>query len=324
MKPLHVGLIGFGTVGKGVFDVLRRNEEEIARRAGRPIRITWIATRTLDRARKGTHGVEGVTLTSDTTTVARNSDIDIVCELIGGVEPARTFVLDAIAPLSPWTRHMFGCLAVYVEDKIVLVLRDKRENAADNGVWLATTTEHHESLRREFPNMRSIQVLGKKVTGWQVLPADASDFEEAAMHACELIIARDPRIGKAPGARRTSGSRTKKAIRSFPDDTLAVLRASKGLRIRAGTGRVFVRSWSVKPNGWYRTFLQEPRGSIQVADYEIAVHAKCIRSERLRDEIDRAYLEKYNTAGALKYARDLGRAKSRATTIELVPLPSTN
>src|SRR5437588_5519996 len=51
MKPLQVGLIGFGTVGKGVFDVLRRNEEEITRRAGRPIRITWIATRTLDRAR---------------------------------------------------------------------------------------------------------------------------------------------------------------------------------------------------------------------------------------------------------------------------------
>jgi hypothetical protein len=186
--------------------------------------------------------------------------------------------------------------------------------------------------------MRSIQVLGKKVTGWQVVPADASDFEEAAMHACELIIARDPRIGKVPGARRTSGSRTNKAIRSFPDDTLAVLRASKGLRIRAGTSRhrfigiwvvvvkdrVFVRSWSAKPNGWYRTFLKEPPGTIQVADYEIAVHAKCIKSERLRDAIDRAYLEKYNTAGGLKYARDLGRAKSRATTIELVPLPSTN
>ena len=134
------------------------------------------------------------------------------------------------------------------------------------------------------------------------------------MHACELIIARDPRIGKVPGARRTSGSRTKKAIRSFPDDTLAVLRASKGLRIRAGTGRhrfigiwvvvvkdrVFVRSWSVKPNGWYRTFLKEPRGTIQVADYEIAVYAKCIKSERLRDAIDRAYLEKYNTAGGLR------------------------
>jgi hypothetical protein len=51
-------------------------------------------------------------------------------------------------------------------------------------VWLATTEEHHQSLRREFPNMRSIQVLGKKVTGWQVLPADAKDFEEAALRAC--------------------------------------------------------------------------------------------------------------------------------------------
>jgi hypothetical protein len=233
---------------------------------------------------------------------------------------------------------MFGCLAVYVEDRIMLILRDKREGPADNGVWLATTAQHHQSLRREFPNMRSIQILGKMATGWQVLPADAPDFEEAALHACELIVASDPRIGKVPGARWASGSRTKNAPRSFSDDTLAVLRESKGLRIRAGTGqhrfigiwvvvvkdRVFIRSWSVKPNGWYRTFLKEPRGTIQVSDRNIAVHAMRIKSERLRDAIDRAYLEKYNTAGALKYARDLGRAKSRATTIELMPLSSAH
>jgi hypothetical protein len=124
------------------------------------------------------------------------------------------FVLDAIAPLSPETRSMFGCLAVYVQDKIVLILRDKRDGTADNGVWLATTEEHHQSLRREFPNMRSIQVLGKKVTGWQVLPADTKDFEEAAMRACELVLAGDPRIGKVPGARRTSRSGAKQAARS--------------------------------------------------------------------------------------------------------------
>ena len=124
------------------------------------------------------------------------------------------FVLDAIATLSPMTRPMFGCLAVYVEDKIVLILRDKREGTADNGVWLATTPEHHESLRREFPNMRSIQVLGKKVTGWQVLPADAADFEEAALRACELVVARDSRIGKVPGARRAARSGAKKAPKS--------------------------------------------------------------------------------------------------------------
>jgi hypothetical protein len=124
------------------------------------------------------------------------------------------FVLDAIAPLSPMTRSMFGCLAIYVQDKIVLILRDKREQTADNGVWLATTEEHHQSLRREFPNMRSIRVLGKKVTGWQVLPADAPDFEEAAQHACDLVLAGDSRIGKVPGSRRGSKSGTKKVAKS--------------------------------------------------------------------------------------------------------------
>ncbi len=125
------------------------------------------------------------------------------------------FVLDAISALSSRTRPMFGCLAVYVDDKIVLILRDKSSNTADNGVWLATTEEHHNSLRREFPSMRSIQVLGKKVTGWQVLPVDAPGFQEAAMRACELIVARDPRIGKVPGARRPSaGKKRAKARRT--------------------------------------------------------------------------------------------------------------
>jgi hypothetical protein len=129
-----------------------------------------------------------------------------------------------------------------------------------------------------------------------------------------------------------------KAKPQFSDDTLAVLRKSKGLRIQAGTGqhrfisiwvvvlrdRVVVRSWSVEPNGWYRTFLEEPRGTIQVADCNIAVRAIPIKSEALRDAADRAYLDKYNTPGALKYAKDLGRVKSRATTIELVPFSSAH
>jgi len=124
------------------------------------------------------------------------------------------FVLDALAPRSPTTRPMFGCLAVYVADKIVLVLRDKRDGTADNGIWLATTAAHHQSLRQEFPNMRSIGLLRSEVTGWQVLPADAEDFEEAALRACELILAGDPRIGKVPGEQRSSKSGAKKAARS--------------------------------------------------------------------------------------------------------------
>lgn len=124
------------------------------------------------------------------------------------------FVLDALAPAAPSTRPMFGCLAIYVQEKIVLILRNKtNENTptkeTDNGVWLATTVDHHESLRRDFPNMRSIAVLGKKITGWQVLPADAPDFEESAMRACELILAGDPRIGNIPGQRRKASKTSK-------------------------------------------------------------------------------------------------------------------
>jgi len=120
------------------------------------------------------------------------------------------FVLEAIASLSPWTRPMFGCLAVYVGNKIVLILRDKQSNTADNGVWLATTNDHHESLRHEFPSMRSIQVLGSGATGWQVLPADEGDFERAALRACELIVAGDPRIGKIPGTKQSARSGTER------------------------------------------------------------------------------------------------------------------
>jgi hypothetical protein len=128
------------------------------------------------------------------------------------------FVLDSLAPVSPWTRPMFGCTAIYVEEKIVLILRQKPSYERDNGVWLATTREHHASLRRDFPNMRSIKLLGEAVSNWQVLPVEAPDFEESAMRACELVIAGDPRIGKIPGKKRRSldkprGSRTTRKAR---------------------------------------------------------------------------------------------------------------
>jgi hypothetical protein len=115
-------------------------------------------------------------------------------------------------------------------------------------------------------------------------------------------------------------------------DLVAALSKRKVLRIRAGRGehrfisiwivvvddRVFVRSWSMKPEGWYRTFLHQPSGAIQVAGEEIAVGAVPIKDKRLRDAIDRAYLEKYKSKGSLKYAKDLCSPKSRATTLELV------
>jgi homoserine dehydrogenase len=97
VKPLQVGLLGFGVVGRGTWNVLRRNEEEIARRAGRPIRIAAIATRDLAKASDALDGVTGVRLTADASEVVHGPGIDIVCELIGGIEPARSLILEAIA-----------------------------------------------------------------------------------------------------------------------------------------------------------------------------------------------------------------------------------
>src|SRR5918994_7247763 len=122
-----------------------------------------------------------------------------------------------------------------------------------------------------------------------------------------------------------------KGKQRFAPEVVDSIRDGKILGIRAGTKphrfigiwavvverRVFVRSWSLKPRSWYRTFFEEPRGAVQVAGKEIPVRAVRTRGERLKTAVDRAYLEKYHTPGSIKYARDLGRPKSRATTTEL-------
>ena len=119
----------------------------------------------------------------------------------------------------------------------------------------------------------------------------------------------------------------------FPKDVVEEIRDNKILGIRAGTkphrfigiwavvveGRVFVRSWSLKPRSWYRTFLEDPTGRITVNGKEFRVRAVRPRSERLKDLISQAYLDKYHTPGSIKFAKDLGGSKSRSTTIELIP-----
>jgi homoserine dehydrogenase len=96
MKPINVGLLGIGTVGGGTFTVLKRNEEEITRRAGRPIRITAVADKNLELARKVAAGT-GARLTDDAYSVVNDPEIDIVVELIGGYGVAKELVLAAIA-----------------------------------------------------------------------------------------------------------------------------------------------------------------------------------------------------------------------------------
>lgn len=119
----------------------------------------------------------------------------------------------------------------------------------------------------------------------------------------------------------------------FSKDTLAAIDGAKIIGLRAGQGehrfigiwvvvvegRVFVRSWSLKPRSWWRTLLEDPQGTINVDGTEYPVRAVRTRSERLKNLISKAYRAKYNTPGSVQYARDLGRVKSRETTTELVP-----
>ena len=112
------------------------------------------------------------------------------------------FVLDALANLTPGTRSMFGALAVYVGEKIVLILRDNPKEPQANGIWIALASENDEDLRSEFPEMRQVHILEKELRGWCLLSVDSSDFEESALRACDLILRKDPRIGKVPKGKR--------------------------------------------------------------------------------------------------------------------------
>jgi len=126
------------------------------------------------------------------------------------------------------------------------------------------------------------------------------------------------------------------ASKRFPAAVIGLVRDGKYFGIRAGRaphrfigiwavvaeGRVFVRSWTLKPRSWWRTFLVDPVGALQVPGRSRALKVRAVqaRSERLRDVVDRAYLEKYNTKSSLHYSRGFRNKRRRETTTELVPL----
>jgi hypothetical protein len=120
----------------------------------------------------------------------------------------------------------------------------------------------------------------------------------------------------------------------LPRAVVTAIDASKIMGIRAGTrsdhrftgvwpivldGRVFARSWSRKPGGWFRTFLEDPRGTVQVGERQVRVKAVRVRSERLLDAIERAYAEKYPTPGSRKYVHGFRTPGRRAATVEFRP-----
>ena len=115
------------------------------------------------------------------------------------------FVVDALMPVDPEVRRMFSGFAVYVGDRIVCMLRDHAKSPQDNGVWLVLsegTSPADPALRREFPSLRKIELLGDKIGHWLLIPSDGARFEKEALHACELMLRRDPRVGRIPKSRK--------------------------------------------------------------------------------------------------------------------------
>ena len=120
----------------------------------------------------------------------------------------------------------------------------------------------------------------------------------------------------------------------LPRSLVAAIDASKILGVRAGSrsdhrfigiwavvveGRVLARSWSLKPGGWYRTFLEDPRGAIQVGEREVKVRAARVRGARTRDAVEKAYAAKYATPGSRVFVRGFRTPKRRDATIEFLP-----
>ena len=120
--------------------------------------------------------------------------------------------------------------------------------------------------------------------------------------------------------------------RRFHDADLRALEEAKILGVRSGDahrftsvwvvvveGRVIVRSWNDKPTGWYRAFLEQPRGAISVGGREIPVVARHVRSARLLHAATQAYGAKYDTKASEKWVRGFAEQGREATTLELVP-----
>jgi len=115
------------------------------------------------------------------------------------------FVLEALAPLNPEVRRVFSGFGVYLGDLLVCMLRKHEKSPRDNGVWLVlsdSTDPADPQLRREFPSIRSIELLNKKIGHWLLIPSDSPHFETEALHACDLLLRHDARFGRIPASRR--------------------------------------------------------------------------------------------------------------------------
>ncbi len=115
------------------------------------------------------------------------------------------FIFDYLITLDIKTKPMFGLWAIYLDDKIMLILRQRDKNQEMNGVWIATSQEFHNSLRKDIPSLTSITPNTLEDTEWQLIPENHPDFETSVRKACELILNHDIRIGRIPKPKKKKG-----------------------------------------------------------------------------------------------------------------------
>lgn len=106
------------------------------------------------------------------------------------------FILEELVPLRPTIKRMFGFTHIYLDDKLLCSLRSSVKQTGTNGMWLYTTTEHVDSLAKEFPDLSRRQLWRSGKNAWIVLASRLADFEEYAFKACELMLKGDRRIGR--------------------------------------------------------------------------------------------------------------------------------
>jgi hypothetical protein len=123
------------------------------------------------------------------------------------------FVLEELSSIRPTIKRMFGFTSVYLEEKLLCSLRDSVKQPGSNGMWLYTTTEHVDSLGREFPDLPKRQLWRSRNgdKAWVILAARLEGFEEYAFKACELILKGDRRIGRLTRGRQGIGKRKRRA-----------------------------------------------------------------------------------------------------------------
>jgi len=106
------------------------------------------------------------------------------------------FVLAELEPIRPAVKRAFGQTYVYLDEKLLCCLRETEKLPSTNGMWLFTTTEHVDSLGREFPDLSRRYLWRSGKNAWVILASRLECFEEYAFKACELILNGDRRIGR--------------------------------------------------------------------------------------------------------------------------------